>query len=130
VLLGLLLGGLSLQVLEGRVGLADLAVGAVRLQHQPVQGHFPHHLQVLLGLEGAPVDADVEAQLQGLLELSKRACEGVQHPRPEEVSVLSKKGEEIRASVAVVQVEGQAILLGKLKVQGEHLELILLAGVV
>lgn len=109
---------------------ADLAVGRVGLDHQPVERDLLEDFQVLCGFEAAAVDADVEVQLHDLLDFLGAAGEGMHDAGGEAGSVLLDDVVEVAAGVAVVEVHGQFQPFCEIEVRREGGQLVLLAGVV
>jgi hypothetical protein len=101
------------------VRVSNLAVRRISLEHHPFQRDVLERLQVLLRLEAAAVDADVEIQLYYLLDLFDAAREGVDYSRGEAISVLPDEVVEVVAGVPVVEVHGQLPLFGQVEVEGE-----------
>eukprot|EP00160_Parvularia_atlantis_P000665 Unigene10538_Nuclearia_a/m.32231 Unigene10538_Nuclearia_a/g.32231 ORF Unigene10538_Nuclearia_a/g.32231 Unigene10538_Nuclearia_a/m.32231 type:complete len:313 (-) Unigene10538_Nuclearia_a:60-998(-) len=108
----------------------DRTPGRVGLEHDAVQRDLGQDAQVVVRLERASVDADVQAHLQQLLGLLPRPRERVHDAVGEAAAVAPDRVDKVHARAAAVQEQRQARALRQLKLALEPLLLRRFAAVV
>jgi hypothetical protein len=73
----------------------------------------------LLCLEAAAIDADVQIQINNLLDLLDTSSEGMDHSRCESIPILADQVVEIISGIPVMEIHGQFPLLSQVEVEGE-----------
>jgi len=102
-----------------------ITVGAVGLNHEPVQGHLLDNLTVLFSLHRAPIDSDVQVHLAKLFHLFNGACERVHHASRKLGAICFHYVIKVAIGSSGMQVHGQLELLSNLKVWFKGQQLII-----